>query len=93
MTPARALSPTELLVLTPEQAGQLLGISRSKVYELIQAGQLPTITVFSGGPARITRADLDAYVVARKREATEAHANYLTLTAPRGRGQRADTRR
>lgn len=92
-TTARSLSPAELLVLKPDQAAALLGISRTKVYELTASGDLPTITVYAGGPIRITRADVDAYLAARKRAAEEQTATYLTLTAPSGRGQRPGNRR
>lgn len=86
---ARALSPADLLVLKPDQAAALLGIGRTKVYELIAAGDLPTITVYAGGPVRITRAAVDAYVAARVRAAETEHATYLSLVAPKtARGQR-----
>ena len=36
---------TEPLLLTPLEASQLLKISRSKCYELIAKGQLPSLTL------------------------------------------------
>lgn len=82
MTAARRLSITEVLVLTPAEAAELLGISRSKVYELTGAGLLKTITVFEGGPIRIRRSDLDAYLDERSRAQAEAATAHLTLTVP-----------
>lgn len=92
-TAARCLSPTELLVLSPAQAAELLGISRSKVYELTGAGLLRTITVFAGGPIRIRRSDLDAYLDERSRASAEAMTTHLTLTVPFSeRGQHGQPR-
>ena len=82
MTPARHLSPAELLVLTPAQAAELLSIGRTKLYELVNAGLLKTITVYAGGPIRIRRSDLDAYLDERSRAQAEALSHHLTLTVP-----------
>lgn len=93
MTAARRLSPAELLVLKPDQAAELLGISRSKVYELTSAGLLKTITVFPGGPIRIRRTDLDAYLDERSKARAEAMTTHLTLTVPFSeRGQHGQPR-
>ncbi len=35
----------ERLLLRPEEAAAALGLSRSRVYELIAAGQVPSVTV------------------------------------------------
>ena len=79
---APRLAAADLLVLSPVQAAELLGISRSKVYELTGAGLLRTITVFDGGPIRIRRSDLDAYLDERSRASGEAMTTHLTLTVP-----------
>ena len=50
-----AESPTALLV-TPATAGELLGISRSKVYTMLRRGELPSVR-FTGS-VRIPRAAL-----------------------------------
>jgi excisionase family DNA binding protein len=48
-----------LLLTVPQVAGQL-GIGRSSVYRLIDAGTLPTVAI--GRARRVTRAALLAYV-------------------------------
>jgi len=50
-----AESPSALL-LRPEQAAELLGISRSKVYALVAGGRLPAVRLT--GSVRIPRAAL-----------------------------------
>lgn len=35
----------ERLVLTPQETANLLGISRSKAYELLAAGELPSVRI------------------------------------------------
>lgn len=50
---------TDALLLRPAEAAELLGMSRSKVYELAQSGQLPGVVRF-GGSVRIHRAILEA---------------------------------
>lgn len=79
---AQRLSPTELLVLSPAQAAELLGISRTKVYDLVKGGHLRTITLYAGGPIRIRRSDLDAYLDECSRASAEALTTHLTLTVP-----------
>lgn len=54
------MSGTEPLLLRVNQAAELLGISRSHCYELIQSGKLPTIRL--GGSVRIPRAWLMQFV-------------------------------
>ena len=41
----------ERLMLRPAEAAEALGISRSKVYELIASGQIPSIRL--GGSVRV----------------------------------------
>jgi excisionase family DNA binding protein len=52
-----------LLLRVPE-AAQLLGISRSKTYEMIAAGELPAIKVRDS--LRIPLADLQQWIEAQK---------------------------
>ena len=47
-------------LLTPIEVQQLLHISRSTLYRLIQKGQLPVIRV--GGTYRIRMSELNAYL-------------------------------
>jgi excisionase family DNA binding protein len=47
----------EVLLLRPTQVAELLNMSRSKVYELIAAGKLPSIRIDGG---RLTRVPYQA---------------------------------
>ena len=58
----------EKLLLTPTEAADALGIGRSKVYELLRAGTLPSIRIDSC--RRIPLEDLTA-MIARLRGAGE----------------------
>lgn len=44
-------------LLTPDEVGEILGISRSSVYRMIHAAQLPTVAI-GGNSLRIRTADL-----------------------------------
>jgi len=48
------------LLLKPEEAAAALGIGRSKLYELLSAGRIPSVKV--DGSRRIALADLEAFV-------------------------------
>jgi excisionase family DNA binding protein len=50
------------LLLRAEEVGRLLGIGRSKVYELIAAGELPVVRV--GGSLRVNRLALERWIEA-----------------------------
>ena len=52
----------EKLLYRVTEAAEMLGLSRSKVYILIQAGVLPSVRV--DGSRRIRAEDLRAYVAA-----------------------------
>jgi excisionase family DNA binding protein len=51
---------TDKLLYRPSEAAQSLGMSRTKVYGLMQAGELASVKV--GASRRIPAADLDAFV-------------------------------
>jgi excisionase family DNA binding protein len=51
---------TDPLLLRPAEAARLLGISRSKLYELLMEGEIPTIHI--GRSVRIPLAQLRAWV-------------------------------
>ncbi len=53
------------LLLTPAEAAQALGIGRSKLYDLMRAGVVPSVRI--GGCRRVAAADLTD-VVSRLRE-------------------------
>jgi excisionase family DNA binding protein len=51
------------LLLKPEEAARVLGIGRSKLFELLAAGELPVVRI--GHCTRIPAADLAHWVEAR----------------------------
>jgi excisionase family DNA binding protein len=48
------------ILLRPEEAGKMLGFSRSKVYGMLAAGELPSIR--AGKSVRIPRAALEKWI-------------------------------
>lgn len=56
------------LLLRPEEAAQLLGISRARLYQLIAAGQIGSLRI--GRSRRIPFAALEKFVAERFREET-----------------------
>lgn len=56
---------TERLMLRPTEAGDAIGVSRSKVYEMIAAGQIPSIRV--AGCVRVPVKALEAWIAANQR--------------------------
>jgi excisionase family DNA binding protein len=48
--------------LKPIEAAQALGVSRTRVYELVKAGELPHILLGNTSTIRIPRAAIDALV-------------------------------
>jgi excisionase family DNA binding protein len=53
-------TPVRPLLLTAEQAGACLAIGRTKVYELLRAGELESIQI--GSCRRIPTAAVEAYI-------------------------------
>ena len=51
-------------MVTIPAAAHLLGVSRSKLYELLGEGELPTVRI--GRSRRIAIADLEAFVHGRR---------------------------
>jgi len=51
----------ELLLLSPSQIGALLGISRSKIFEMMSAGQLPP-SFKIGGLRKYKRTDVEKWI-------------------------------
>jgi excisionase family DNA binding protein len=50
------------ILLRPEEAGKILGFSRSKVYGMLAAGELPLIR--AGKSVRVPRAALEKWIEA-----------------------------
>lgn len=57
------------IALTTSDAARSLGIGKTKLFELIAAGQLPAIRL--GGRTLISRQDLEAFVAALPRRKPE----------------------
>jgi excisionase family DNA binding protein len=55
----RGVAPAKLL-LTVKEASEILAISRSKLYDLLSSGDLPSIHI--GRSRRIRRVDIDNFV-------------------------------
>ncbi len=51
------------LLLSPEEASRVLGISRSKLYQLMAKGEIPSITV--GRSRRVPTAELRGWLAGR----------------------------
>jgi excisionase family DNA binding protein len=61
-----ALQPEPARLLTFEQAGEALAVSRTTVQQLVDGGELPVVSV-TGRAVRIDARDVEAFVK-RKRE-------------------------
>jgi excisionase family DNA binding protein len=60
----------ERLLLRPTEAGEVLGISRSKIYELLASGEIPSVRVGNPRTRRIPLAALRQWIE-KKRQAGE----------------------
>lgn len=69
------------MLLTVREAGDMLGISRSSVYELIHSGQLRVVNVATLGSSRprfrVRRDDLQAFVDAHTHDGLSAPTQAL----------------
>ncbi len=63
---------SEQLLFTPAQAAQALQVSRTRLYELLNAGRLRSIKI--GASRRIPRAALEEYISKLLSEQEEAVA-------------------
>lgn len=63
---------TDPLLIRPKDAAELLGLSRSQVYELIASGELTTVRIGRGNrPAhRIETAEISAFIERNRRNAS-----------------------
>jgi excisionase family DNA binding protein len=66
--------PIEPLLLSVTHVAKLIGFSRTKTYELVQAGKIPSILV--EGRLRVTRQALDAWIAQSSRSTSRASALY-----------------
>lgn len=58
---------TDALLLRPAEAAELLQVSRSKLYQLAQAGEIPVVRL--AGSVRIPRLQLVEWIAAQARNA------------------------
>lgn len=58
------------LLLRPTEAADVMGVSRSKAYELISSGTIPSIRI--GGSVRVPLDALRAWIARQLAEPTEA---------------------
>ena len=61
---------TDRLLYRPSEAAEALSTSRSKVYVMLQRGELPKVYV--GACLRVPRAALEEWIARQLREQTEA---------------------
>lgn len=62
----RNATSTSKLLVTVSEAGRVLAISRSKVYELMEAGYIPSVCI--GRSRRIRVSDLESFVASVERQ-------------------------
>lgn len=60
---------TDRLLLRPAEAGEAIGVSRSKAYELIAAGTIPSVKV--GGCVRVPVDALKTWITRQVKEQSE----------------------
>ena len=58
--------------LTSSEAGQLIGLSRKRIWHYVNSGELPATRVGPSRSVRITRADLLAFAQAKNYPVQEA---------------------
>ncbi|WP_086852242.1 helix-turn-helix domain-containing protein [Amycolatopsis kentuckyensis] len=58
------------LLVRVEEAARLLSIGRTRVYDLVRTGELPSVKIF--GSRRIPRASIDRYVTTLMQESEAA---------------------
>lgn len=63
---------TERILLRPSEVGEAIGVSRSKAYELIAAGKIPSVKV--GNCVRVPVDGLKAWITAQVSEQAAARA-------------------
>ena len=68
------------LLLTPEEAAEVLRVGRTTIYALMKAGDLRPVHI--GRSCRLSRAELARYV--RRLEAPRARRRTRAITAQRG---------
>lgn len=61
------------LLLRPAETADAIGVSRSRAYELIASGEIPSIRI--GGSVRVPVDSLKAWIARRLTQATAEPAN------------------
>jgi len=83
MTQAAQLLVGEPLLLRADEAAALLAIGRTKVFEMMAAGELPVIRI--GRCVRIPKDQLERWIDDQARETTDGGRLQKGLTPARGR--------
>lgn len=60
-------------LLRPEDAAHVLSIGRSKLYDLLASGRLPSVTIDGCRRIRIRTEDIEAFVAELKKETSTSH--------------------
>jgi excisionase family DNA binding protein len=79
----------ERLLYRVNEAAEILGMSKSKAYEMIAGGELPYIRVRDS--IRIPRADLELWIEQRKEDARQPGSNRAS-SGEEGTGERTTSR-
>ena len=58
----------KLQCLTVKEAMVLLRVSKPTIYQIMNSGELPYITLYDGGDRRIVAEDISAYLEKRRRK-------------------------
>ena len=64
---------TERLLLRTDEAARLLGLGRTKVFELLTAGELPVVRI--GRAVRVPRGELERWIADRTTRPAEIRLN------------------
>jgi excisionase family DNA binding protein len=63
----------ERLLLRTDEAARLLGLGRTKVFELLTAGELPVVRI--GRAVRVPRGELERWIAERTIKPPEIRSN------------------
>src|SRR3712207_9292890 len=79
------------LLLTPEEAAQVLRVGRTTIYALMKAGDLRPIHI--GRSCRLSRVELERYVRRLENPSQAAPVHHRRRSQPKTANQRSEERR